>query len=226
MDSKSSKNSRSKSNVVVFDKDAASDQTPLNEKSVEVDGVKIFTVSSSSDKSKGKPVLLLHGQAFSSKTWVDLGTLSYLAKAGFNVVAVDLPGFGKSEKIADNVKPEDFLGHLVAALHLEKPVIVSPSMSGWFSIPYLMQHPEQIRGFVPVAPVIDAKWKKEDFAKLQTPTLSIYGELDTGAASKNALLSSIKNAKIKMVARGKHPCYLDDPDGFHKMVKEFVSELP
>ena len=45
-------------------------------------------------RAGGTPVLLLHGGAFSSKTWVEVGTLQALKKAGFDVVAVDLPGKG------------------------------------------------------------------------------------------------------------------------------------
>ena len=37
-------------------------------------------------------VLLLHGQAFTSENWIQLGTLSYLAAMGHRAVAIDIPG--------------------------------------------------------------------------------------------------------------------------------------
>ena len=37
-------------------------------------------------------VLLLHGQAFSSQTWLELGTLNLLAAMGHRAVAIDIPG--------------------------------------------------------------------------------------------------------------------------------------
>ena len=37
-------------------------------------------------------VLLLHGQAFTSENWLQLGTLSYLAAMGHRAVAIDIPG--------------------------------------------------------------------------------------------------------------------------------------
>ena len=46
-------------------------------------------------KSTGEPklqVLLLHGQAFSSQNWLELGTLGYLAAMGHRAVAIDIPG--------------------------------------------------------------------------------------------------------------------------------------
>lgn len=37
-------------------------------------------------------VVLLHGQAFTSKTWEELGTMALLATNGYQALAMDLPG--------------------------------------------------------------------------------------------------------------------------------------
>lgn len=37
-------------------------------------------------------IVLLHGQAFTSKTWEELGTMALLATNGYQALAMDLPG--------------------------------------------------------------------------------------------------------------------------------------
>ena len=41
-------------------------------------------------------VLLLHGQRYTSQTWLDLGTLAFLSNSGLRAFAIDLPSFGRS----------------------------------------------------------------------------------------------------------------------------------
>lgn len=42
--------------------------------------------------SSGEVVVLLHGAAFKSETWLKLNTINLLAAMGHRVVAIDLPG--------------------------------------------------------------------------------------------------------------------------------------
>ena len=68
---------------------------------------------------------------------------------------MDLPGYGKTESSVA-ADPGGFLSALIDALGLLDGggvVIVSPSMSGRFSLPFLVSHPEKVKGYVPVAPV-------------------------------------------------------------------------
>jgi abhydrolase domain-containing protein 14 len=118
-------------------------------------GYKVFhrDVTLQSSTPPTKQVLLLHGQAFSSDNWHTLGTLTFLAALGHRAVAVDLPGYGRStpSHVQNTLA---FMEALVEVLKLgPTPIIISPSMSGSFSIPYLVAHPERVGGYVPVAPV-------------------------------------------------------------------------
>lgn len=123
-------------------------------KSVNVDGTLVHVIHAQPKSSTQTNVLLLHGQAFTSATWEDLGTVQTLAAMGLSVAAVDLPGYGKTPPKTE-LNRALFLEELMTQLSF-KPndtVIVSPSMSGSFSIAFLKDNPTSLKGFVPVAAV-------------------------------------------------------------------------
>lgn len=93
--------------------------------------------------------------SFSSKTWLDLNTISVFAAAGYRTVAVDLPGFGNSEKLPPSIEEDksEFLLHLIKELHILKPIVLSPSYSGFYSLPALVKNWNSFAGYIPVAPV-------------------------------------------------------------------------
>jgi len=97
-------------------------------------------------------ILLLHGRSFTSETWNKVGTLTLLAALGHRVVAVDLPGYGKTQGEQYSGDRGKFINLMVTALNLVNPVVISPSMSGSFSVPFLAAYPEKLSGFIPVAP--------------------------------------------------------------------------
>ena len=189
---------------------------------VEVDGQAIH--GRAAGPKTGAPVLLLHGAAFDSATWEKLGTLSVLGGAGFRAVAVDLPGFGGSK--GARADPEHFLERLVPALRLDRPVVVSPSMSGRFSFPYVLAHPEAVAGFVPVAPAGAVEYARR-LRGSPVPTLVVWGERDSVFPSSQArpLADAFVDARVLMLQGAKHPAYLEQPDLFHRELVEFVRRV-
>ena len=72
---------------------------------------------------------------------------------------------GKSSPLG-SVLPEQVLAPIIQQLGLDRPIIISPSMSGGYSLPYIIgKEPElglsKCRGFVPVAPVATGNFFKE-----------------------------------------------------------------
>ena len=57
-------------------------------------GLKVFYREATplNGSAPSQQVLLLHGRAFNSETWENLGTLTLLASLGHRAVAIDLPG--------------------------------------------------------------------------------------------------------------------------------------
>lgn len=116
------------------------------------------------------PVVLLHGGRFNAETWRKTSTISVLASAGYRVIAVDLPGYGKSPRA--RVDQNTFLEQLLAGLTKRKAVIISPSMSGRFSMPLLTSSSKRLAGFVAVAPVSIPRHQNK-LQQVKVPTLAI-----------------------------------------------------
>ncbi|KAE8611968.1 hypothetical protein XENTR_v10012652 [Xenopus tropicalis] len=174
-------------------------------------------------------VLLLHGRSFTSKTWQDLGTLGTLADHGYRAVAIDLPGYGESlraQPMSSEKGRTDYLLHVMENLGTHQPVLVCPSMSGLFCLPLLMQHPDRLRGFVPIAPVGTKSFKQEQYQQIQVPTLIVYGTLDTNLGSQSLeSLQLLPHHRLVPLEGAGHACYLDRPEEFHAALIRYLSNL-
>ena len=104
--------------------------------------------------TNGETVILVHGQAGSTKTW--RSTLPALAEAGYNVYAIDLPGYGLSEKgLAVDFSHEfaaglilDFMdAHDVEAAHL-----VAHAFGANIAVYVAQEAPERVLSLALAAP--------------------------------------------------------------------------
>lgn len=66
----------------------------------------------------------------------------------------------------------------------------------------------------------------EVFVLLQVPSLIVYGDQDTqlGEVSLHNL-SNLPNHRVVVMKGAGHPCYLDDPDTWHRAVIDFLHTL-
>ncbi|KAM4821691.1 putative protein-lysine deacylase ABHD14B [Thomomys bottae] len=175
-------------------------------------------------------VLLLHGLHFSSETWQKLGTLLKLAEAGYRAVAIDLPGLGHSKEAVapasiGELAPGSFLMDVVDALNLGPPVVISPSLSGMYSLPFLTSPGSQLRGYVPVAPICTDKISATDYASVKTPTLIVYGSQDPMGSTSFEHLKQLPHHKVLVMEGAGHPCYLDKPEEWHQGLLNFLRDL-
>lgn len=196
--------------------------TETTERQIDVLGQRLHVLAAG--PAAGPAVLLLHGAAFSSATWRDLGTLDRLAGAGFRAVAIDLPGFGQS--MPAKAQPKTFLIAALPALGIERPIVVSPSMSGRFAFPLIVDHPAAVAGFVAVAPVgIDAY--ADRLRGVRVPTLIVWGGADRviPVEQSDRLAQCLAGARKLILPGAPHPCYLDRPDEFHAALVGFACEV-
>ncbi|XP_025901890.1 protein ABHD14B-like [Nothoprocta perdicaria] len=204
----------------------------LTEGTVAVDGQSLFYREAAPDGPGARlAVLLLHGIRFSSDTWLQLQTLATLARAGYRAVAIDLPGLGRSKDAVapapvGQPAPGAFLKAVWEALGLGAAVLVSPSLSGMYSLPFLLEHSALLKAYVPVAPICTEKFLPEQYARIKTPTLIVYGEQDAelGQASLDKLRHLPAHRVLVLQGAG-HACYLDKPDEWHRGLLAFLQQL-
>ncbi|XP_015273216.1 PREDICTED: alpha/beta hydrolase domain-containing protein 14A-like isoform X2 [Gekko japonicus] len=174
-------------------------------------------------------VIFLHGQSFTSKTWEELGTLALLSESGHRAIAIDLPGYGETPRSTALEAAQSrvaFLQQIFKELKFQRPVLVSSSMSGRYSIPLLLASGEQLKGFVSIAPAGTKDFTTQQYQQVQTPTLIIYGEHDTALGLQSLQsLQQIPKSRVVMLPGAGHACYLDKPQEFHKVLLNFLGEL-
>jgi pimeloyl-ACP methyl ester carboxylesterase len=120
---------------------------------IDIDGVTLYYTHIA---GSGQPVIFLHGLGGSTVSWSE--TMPVLARAGYDVYAVDLAGFGLSEKgwRADYSHPAQ-AARIVGwmdALGIERAVIVGHSMGGNVAAHLALAYPERVDRLVLVAAAI------------------------------------------------------------------------
>lgn len=93
---------------------------------VEVDGVRIHYIP----RGKGRPVVLIHGNGTMAEDFVVSGLVDRLA-AQYRVIAIDRPGFGRTERPRTRLWTPSAQAHLIGRaldrLRVRRPVIVGHS---------------------------------------------------------------------------------------------------
>ena len=94
----------------------------------------------------GVPLLLIHGLGARSEDWS--GLIPTLAARGFHVYALDLLGFGRSDKpegfsysIADQ---EQLVVDFMRTVGVSRADVAGWSMGGWIALKLTEDHPEQV----------------------------------------------------------------------------------
>jgi pimeloyl-ACP methyl ester carboxylesterase len=98
-----------------------------------------------SDQGKGPVVVLLHGFMESTAMWKNL--ISEL-QSNYRIIAIDLPGHGKSECLGYVHTMEDMadaVWEVLRKLKIRKPIILGHSMGGYVGLAYIDRHPDHCK---------------------------------------------------------------------------------
>jgi len=123
---------------------------------------------------KGPPVILIHGLGASADIW--MYNIEALAKE-HRVFALDLVGFGRSDKPGPSFSPFDytpFLDGFIRALNIDGVSLVGQSLGGGIALHYAIQFPKKVNKLVLVD---NAGLGKEVIWTLRAMSLPLVGEL-------------------------------------------------
>jgi 2-hydroxy-6-oxonona-2,4-dienedioate hydrolase len=98
------------------------------------------------EEGAGVPAILLHGSSLGSSADVFRRNLPALGRHGIRAIAVDLPGFGKSEApdAASSASPKSFVLRFMDALGLERAALIGHSSAGSAVVSMALAHPKRI----------------------------------------------------------------------------------
>jgi pimeloyl-ACP methyl ester carboxylesterase len=97
---------------------------------------------------KGPCIFLVHGFLESREIWDDF---SKSLQKEFQVIALDLPGHGQSESVAENHSMKlmaDVVKEVFLAENIEQAVIVGHSMGGYVALQFASENERFLRGIV------------------------------------------------------------------------------
>jgi pimeloyl-ACP methyl ester carboxylesterase len=139
-----------------------------------VDGVRIFVHRSGpAGAPAASPVVLVHGWMVSHWGWRKV--VPALTAAGHDVIALDLPGFGESDRPPprafryDAVGLSDAVLGLLDVLEVPRATLVGASLGGAVSLVAAARHPDRVDGLVLVDPLVYATRMPLEAALVRVP---------------------------------------------------------
>jgi len=109
---------------------------------IAVDGLDIRYL----EAGNGVPAILLHGSSLGSSADVFRGNLPALARGGVRAIAVDLPGFGKSDPAPDlsGAARNAFILRFIELLGLKRAALIGHSSSGGPAVSLALKNPDRV----------------------------------------------------------------------------------
>ena len=194
--------------------------TVIIEEQIDCFGHPVHSLQAGSDS--GPLVLLLHGMKFKAATWQETGTLLKLADAGYRAIALDMPGFGRTP--AADIKPAEILKEVISRTSQERAILIGPSMGGRIALNFTLANPGLVAGLILVGGV-GIQENRERLKELSLPCLGVWGGEDaiSPLANGELLKQEVEGAELAVIEGAPHPCYLDQPDEWHRILIGFLT---
>jgi hypothetical protein len=171
--------------------------------------------------SSPKHLVLLHGAKFTKEDWKTSGILQqFCATPGLTVSALDL---------SVQATHQDFVQLLDQSSLFTPPVaaVVTPSASGkvitdWMMNGDVVTLPKYMQTWIPVAAGSVHSTTQAQLQALKdsgVDILAIYGDQDKVTGHDTSMLLQQWSGAMTVELKGGHPCYLDSPDEFVKVIQ-------
>ncbi len=170
---------------------------------------------------EGKPLLILHGWGSRSEKWERVGEL--LIKKGFKVIILDLPGFGKSQKLLVSWNLDEycnFVEKFINFLGLDKFYLLGHSFGGGLSTKYSIKFPHKIEKlFLVASACIRRKTFKKNLLAKSSKVLKIFSFLP--------FYSLFRKAFYKFIVRKSDYLYTEGimKETYLKIISEDLSNI-
>uniref|UniRef100_A0A0M3HJJ6 Alpha/beta hydrolase n=1 Tax=Ascaris lumbricoides TaxID=6252 RepID=A0A0M3HJJ6_ASCLU len=133
-------------------------------------------------------------------------------------------GYSQSKSIG--MEPQDkvsFMTSLLRALNLTKLIIVSPSASGAYSMPFVIQHQRYLSGFVAVEACCSNGY---EWANFEVPTVIIYGGASAALTPNiSSELKKIPENNLVIIPDAPHAVYTKKPIEFMTVLVNFMEYI-
>jgi len=98
----------------------------------------------------GQTIIFIHGLGSYLRFWEE--QINFFSEKGYRVLALDLPGYGKSEKPATFEYTPDNFGDVVlefiSKLGINRPILNGHSMGGQTALSFAIRYPDKLSGLV------------------------------------------------------------------------------
>ncbi len=175
----------------------------------EINGNKVFASTAGVDHKAGqKTIIFIHGAGMDHSIWVLFAR--FFARNGFNVIAVDLPGHGKSKgkSLTSIEKMVDWLEVFLTQAEIEQPVLIGHSMGSLLAIEAASQLADKISKVIVLGiacpmlvgePLLEAA-KKNQHAAIDM--IMIYGHAYSSQLGGNPVAGiSAVNSAMRLLER-------------------------
>jgi pimeloyl-ACP methyl ester carboxylesterase len=156
----------------------------------------------------GSPLVLVHGLAGCWQNWLE--NMPYFARS-HRVIAVDLPGFGQSELLREQISIPGygrFVDAFLGAIGIERAPLVGNSMGGFIAAETAINHPARVERLV----LVDAaggpalhEWHTRYGARLLRAARLVHPIMAAGLARRESLVRRPRLRRTILYKVARHP---------------------